>query len=60
MQKYANIKDLRIKTHMNRVQFAEYLKIPYRTIQDWELNTRKCPDYIIELIEYKLQNEKLI
>lgn len=60
MQKYDNIKDLRFKTHMNRVQFAEYLKIPYRTVQDWELEKRKCPYYILNLIEYKLKNEKII
>ena len=32
---------IRNQTGMNKKEFAEYLGIPYRTLQDWELgNTR--------------------
>lgn len=54
------IKELREKTGMTRPQFSEYFSIPYRTIQDWELGNRSCPDYLIKLIEYKLKNEGMI
>lgn len=43
---------------MNQTQFSEYFGIPYRTIQNWELGTRQCPEYLLNLIQYKLDNEK--
>lgn len=45
---------------MTRKQFVDYFGIPYRTIQDWELENRKCPEYLITLMEYKLTKEDLI
>lgn len=55
-----NIKELRTKTGMNIKDFAEFLSIPYRTLQNWELGTRECPSYLLDLIEYKLRKENLI
>lgn len=54
------IKDLRERCRMTRTQFAEYFGIPYRTVQDWELGNRKCPDYLLKLMEYRLKNEGMI
>ena len=54
------LKELRHKTGMSRRQFCEYFEIPYRTVQDWELENRTCPEYLIKLIEYKLKKEDLI
>lgn len=54
------VNDLRVKSGMTRSQFAEYFSIPYRTVQDWELGNRKCPEYLLKLMEYKLVNETLI
>lgn len=54
------INDLRAQSGMTRPQFAEYFGIPYRTLQDWELGNRKCPEYLLDLMEYKLKNEWLI
>ncbi len=54
------IKEMQEKSGMNIKQFSEYFKLNYRTVQHWEYGTRKCPEYLIELIEYKLKNEKLI
>ena len=51
---------LRNKSGMSRTQFSEYFGIPYRTIQDWELGNRKCPEYLLELMEYKLKKEGVI
>ena len=45
---------------MNKKQFAEYFGIPYRTVQDWEAGVRKCAPYLIDLMAYKLRNERLI
>lgn len=51
------IKELRESVRMNKTQFAEYLGIPYRSIQNWEAGVRQCPDYVIRLIEYRLKHE---
>lgn len=53
-------KELREASGMSRKQFTEYFGIPYRTIQDWELENRKCPGYVLDLIEYKLRREGII
>jgi DNA-binding transcriptional regulator YiaG len=54
------IKELRELSGMSRQQFIEYFSIPYRTIQDWELGNRKCPEYLLALMEYKLKHEGII
>ena len=60
MEKKDKLIDLRQSTGMNRRQFAEYFEIPYRTVQDWELGNREMPEYLLRLIAYKLQMEKLV
>lgn len=50
-------KELRENSGMTRPEFAEYFEIPYRTVQNWEIGERKCPDYVLKLIEYKLNKE---
>ena len=52
------VKELREKSGMNITKFAAYFKIPYRTMMNWERGERKCPEYLLELMEYKLNNEK--
>lgn len=54
------IKDLRKESGMSQKAFSEYFGIPKRTIEDWEGERRKCPPYLLSLIEYKLKNENLI
>lgn len=48
---------LRKETGMNRKEFSEWLGIPYRTMQDWELGNFKAPDYVYDLAKYKVRNE---
>lgn len=52
------LKGIRLRTGMNRAKFAEWLGIPYRTMQDWELGVSRVPDYVLNLIAYKVANEK--
>ena len=49
---------IRSQTGMNKKEFAEYLGIPYRTLQDWELGNTQAPVYVLRLIAYKVQMEK--
>ena len=60
MNKAETIKNLREKTGMNRKEFCEYFQIPYRTVTDWELDTRHAPDYVIRLLEYYIRTNNLI
>lgn len=50
---------LRTTTGMTRKEFCKYFEIPYRTLQDWELGNRKMPDYLLRLMAYKIETEKL-
>lgn len=52
--------ELRQATGMNLKQFSNYFEIPYRTMQNWEEGQRKVPDYLLNLMIYKLQKEGLI
>ena len=57
------VKEMRALTGMSRIEFSKYFGIPVRTIQNWELEgseSRKCPVYLADLMEYKLRNENLI
>ena len=49
---------IKSQTGMNKKEFAEYLGIPYRTLQDWELGNTQAPEYVLRLIAYKVQMEK--
>lgn len=53
-----DFKTLRTESGMTLTQFAEFFGIPYRTVQNWEHGTRKCPSYLLALMEYKLKKEK--
>ena len=53
------VKELRLEMNMHRTEFCEYFGIPYRTVQDWEAGKRKLPDYVLRLMRYKYETEKL-
>lgn len=46
------------KSGMSVREFSDYFKIPYRTAQNWKNGVRQCPEYITELIEYRLDREE--
>jgi DNA-binding transcriptional regulator YiaG len=52
-------KELLQSSGMSRQQFSRYFGIPYRTVQNWDLGIRSCPDYLLRLMEYKLKKEEL-
>ncbi len=59
MEAREKLKKLRESTGMNRKEFCEYFEIPYMTETDWELGNRRVPLYLLRLMEYKIQMEKL-
>ena len=54
------IRELRDLSKMTQHEFADYLEIPFRSIQNWEGGQRSAPEYVIKLAEYKLIKEKII
>ncbi len=54
------IKELRKASGMTQQQFSDYFNIPKRTIENWEGEKRKCPEYLLELMKYKLEKEGVI
>ena len=48
---------IREKSGMSRPDFAKWLGVPYRTMQEWELGRRAMPEYVLRLIAYKVYNE---
>lgn len=51
-------KELRTQSGMTQKAFSEYFGIPKRTIENWERGENKCPQYLMDLMAYKLNNEK--
>ena len=54
------IKAIRESTGMNQKEFCEFFQIPYRTVTDWERDTRHAPEYVLRLLEYYIRMEGLI
>ena len=54
------IKAMRAASGMSQKQFSDYFNIPKRSIENWESGQRVPPEYVVELIEYKLKSEKKI
>ena len=59
MEAREELKKLRESTGMNRKEFCEYFEIPYMTETDWELGKRRVPQYLLRLMAYKVEMEKL-
>lgn len=55
-----DFKKLRELSGMNKTKFAEFFGIPYRSVQNWEMEISRCPEYLLNLIEYKLNKEGII
>ena len=51
---------LKEKSGLGLKDFAAYFDIPYRTMQDWYYGKRKMPEYLLRLMYYKMETEKLV
>lgn len=53
-----DIKELRQSTGLSQTKFGQLLGgIPLRTIQNWENGVRQCPEWVVELIAYRVEND---
>ena len=48
------IKEIRQKLNVSQKDFAVYCNIPVGTLQHWEQECRKPPDYVVQLILDKI------
>lgn len=50
---------LRKRTGLSRREFAAKYNIPYPTITDWELGHRRIPEYLLRLLIYSIETQKI-
>ena len=55
-----NGRDIRKKLNMTQAEFSRLTNIPMRTLQGWEYEERKAPDYVISLLEENLRLKGLL
>lgn len=51
------IKDIRSLTGLSQPQFSEKYKIPIPTLRHWERGDRECPEYVLDLLEFKVRKD---
>lgn len=54
------LKKMRELAGMNRREFSDYMKIPLRTLEEWEAGRRKMPEYVLRLITYYTRTDLLL
>lgn len=52
--------EIKKATGFTQKELAVYLDIPLRTIENWCSNKNQPPEYVIDLIEYKLKKEGIL
>ena len=50
------IKEIRESMGMSRAEFSRVYNIPVWTLEDWEADKRKCPEYVVSLLR-RVTNE---
>ena len=60
MHKKKELERIKEESGLSWRKFAESFGIPYRTVQDWHLGNRPMPEYILRLMVYKVETEKLL
>lgn len=54
------IKKLRASTGLSQANFGEIYHISKRTIEDWEQGRRKPPEYLVELLAFRVRYDLTI
>lgn len=55
-----SVKTVRAACGMTQQAFADYFGLSKRAVESWEGGQRQCPDYLLNLMIYKLKNEGLL
>lgn len=51
------IQEIRALTNLSQPQFCEKYHIPLPTLRKWEQGKREPPDYLAELLEFKVRKD---
>ena len=51
------IKEIRSLTGLIQKDFAEKYNIPLPTLHHWERGDSKCPQYLLDLLEFKVKED---
>lgn len=51
------IKEIRTLTGLSQPQFSQKYNIPLPTLRHWEQKQRECPQYVLELLEFKVRED---
>lgn len=52
-----NPKEIRKLSGLSQPQFSEKYGIPLPTIRHWEQGQRECPQYVLDLLEFKVRED---
>lgn len=52
--------ELKKKSGMTLTQLSNYFGVPYRTIQNWAAGVSQCPEYLMNLFVYKMEQEGIL
>lgn len=50
-------KDVLELSGLNMSQFAQKYNIPYKTVTKWGAGERKPPEYVLELLKFRIETE---
>lgn len=53
---HSAIKETRIKYGLTIKQVSDLTSVPYRSLQNWELGVRKCPNYVEKMVVTMIEN----
>lgn len=51
------LRSIRESTGLSQAKFSTALGIPKRSIENWEAGDRECPDYLIDLIRFRVEHD---
>lgn len=52
-----DIRAMRLQLGDTQSEFAARYQIPFRTVQNWEAGIRKPPEYMLDLLEYRIRED---
>lgn len=59
-EKIKELIKLKESTGLSWNKFSDYFGIPLRTMQDWYMGKRRIPEYLLRLMVYKIETEKIV
>ncbi|MDE6314800.1 MAG: helix-turn-helix domain-containing protein [Lachnospiraceae bacterium] len=51
------VKEIRELSGLSQPQFSQKYNIPLPTLRHWEQGQRECPQYVLELLEFKVRED---